>query len=285
MASNQDRLPEMVRPLFEKNYTLTAIKRPPRMELIFSCPDEMETDFIPEVDHHKFGGLTEGWFHRTPWPKIPNLSTYRHSLADLVEENPQACIMEKLDGANLSLTSDGLIFSRRVLSLNNPSQRELRTKKFANVSLGMLEAPRNYVKALKDELDDILDRNTTVTVYGELMLPGTGGGREDKFGYQQRGYEPGQFVAFGLGIWCLGEEDAMDKLREKGFEHVTYMDYKEKPFRENHILVGMCEELQDLLYDFGFLVPQTCYLPLKEKGRRRRVISRPEQARQARHNS
>ena len=56
-------------------------------------------------------------------------------MVELINENPIALVSEKLDGSNLSISSNGIIASRRKILLVNPKIEELSKTKFAGIKI------------------------------------------------------------------------------------------------------------------------------------------------------
>ena len=129
-----------------------------------------------------------------PWPKIENVVEFE-SLKDALSEN--VIVSEKLDGSNLSVSSDSIVASRRVEIARKGEN--LQDINFGGQSLKNIEKVINGAEAIKRSLS-FLDKGAIVTVYGEFLISGTATSKSDKFNYIPRGYQPGHFYAFGLGI-------------------------------------------------------------------------------------
>ena len=190
---------------------------PPPMETTTSNQD-INLDTIPADGNHPDTALKIQDSHPRPWPKIESLLTM-DKLHEVMEED--AFVSEKLDGCNLSLSSSGLVCSRRQVLLNNPSHAELAKTKFSGLTLEKLWQSLVQTRDLCKHFGQLLKvapENLTVTVYGEMVQHGTASCKEDKFGYRKRNYIPGSFYAFGIGL-AVNKNEALDSqhLATKGF--------------------------------------------------------------------
>ncbi len=137
-----------------------------------------------------------------PWPTIPNLINCGNRLRQLLEEEEVAVVTEKIDGSNLCVHSTGIIATRRtVLGIPNDAE-ELSKLKFNGLSLEPLGQPLAAAKKIQTDFAEKAFPNLSphVVVYGEVVQKGTASSKEDKFGYGGRGFKPGHFYAFGLGV-------------------------------------------------------------------------------------
>lgn len=121
---------------------------------------------------------------------------------ELLTENPIALVSEKLDGSNLSVSSSGLISSRRKILLKNPGIEELSKAKFAGEPLSSLEPVLKAAKAMADVVFKPLFQffDLEITIFGEWLQTGTASSKEDKFAYAERGLEKAVMYGFGLGL-------------------------------------------------------------------------------------
>ena len=66
------------------------------------------------------------------WPQINSVYIAKNLMVDLLAENPIALVSEKLDGSNLSVSSNGVVASRRKIILTNAeANNQLNKTKFA----------------------------------------------------------------------------------------------------------------------------------------------------------
>ncbi len=159
-----------------------------------------------------------------PWPSIESVSSEK-KLPQLMDA--PADVSEKLDGSNISLSSRGLICSRRLVLFNRPGSRsELASRRFSGITLEGLWSPLMAMPGVESALRMKVfpDRDLVVTVYGELVQEGTATGKKDKFGYGARGFKVGHIYAFGLAVHLQqGDEDkdeverAKETLEKEGF--------------------------------------------------------------------
>ena len=123
--------------------------------------------------------LDEGKSPNTlPWPKI-NHFYVANSLLNHLNAGTKACVMEKLDGSNLLITSDGRLYSRRVLVMQQPTEKKLKHKKFSTLSMEQLWQPMLQCRKLKETVAAWFDVEVEVLVYGEFILEWTSAGKED----------------------------------------------------------------------------------------------------------
>merc|ERR1719219_273464 len=134
------------------------------------------------------------------WPEIESVYLATGTMIDLLKTDPISLVSEKLDGSNLSVSSSGVISSRRKIILVNPSNDELKNTKFAGEPLTSLQKIMKTCQILAENFQKNLRINFDVTIFGEWLQSGTASTKEDKFSYVDRGLKKGQLYAFGLGL-------------------------------------------------------------------------------------
>ena len=200
---------------------------------------------------------------RTPWPSTPVLSTSERCL-EFLDAGEKACVSEKLDGSCIALVSNGLVFSRRTLLLNNPTSEELRRKKFLKTSLDRLEGPLQSVRELAQELtfDWFEGKKVTAIVYGELITSTTAAGDMNRYRYKERGYRPGDFYVFGLGIQISEyPEIVIDKFKDELGLEMRFIRQKLDQSNDEYFITGMNVRLEFFLRIRNFSVAPTYDMP------------------------
>ena len=154
-----------------------------------------------------------------PWPKtIGFFSTNEHeAITKHVEENEKWYVSEKLDGCNVSLSTNGWIASRqKVIAKRNSNP---------TVFQGL---PLTFVQTLFDPLDKLYDHLNTLLfpighfeliLYGEFLPKGTATSKFDIYNYSERGYEQGLLYAFGIGLIFNSLNHDVDHKVKNLFKH------------------------------------------------------------------
>ena len=193
------------------------------------------------------------------WPKTQNFINVNNDVAELLDQNPYVFVSEKLDGSNLSISSSGVIASRRKILLRDASEENLKKTEFMHSTLISVINVVQAMKALKKEFLELLclpnSDNFDLTIYGEWILQGTSHGKEDIFKYNERNIKTGHFYGFGLRIslWnqCL-DGNAIWKiqniLRSKGFviQNSDILRKRKNETRKKDIVIFMNESLKQL---------------------------------------
>ena len=187
------------------------------------------------------------------WPEIQSVYLAKETMINLLKANPIALISEKLDGSNLSLSSKGVVASRRKVILVEPTPEQLDKTKFAGQSLSSIRPLLGNVKAMKQVLFKpwFPMLNFEVIVYGEWLQDGTASSKEDKFNYQKRSLQRGEFYGFGLGLHFENIHSDSD------LKNVVQILKKHKfsaKIHDDFIIVLLNGELKKLLEKFGILV-------------------------------
>ena len=135
-----------------------------------------------------------------PWPKTIGFfsSNQTELIKKHVEENEKWYVSEKLDGCNVSLSTNGWIASRNKIIAHRNSKPTMYQ--------GL---PLTYVQSLFDPLDNLYDHlqtlffpigNFELVLYGEFIPKGTATSKFDIYNYVERGYDQGLLYAFGIGL-------------------------------------------------------------------------------------
>lgn len=109
---------------------------------------------------------------RLQWPQIPGVLSVATTelIQDLLVRNPTVTVTEKLDGSNLSLSSEGWVASRRRIILENPTQAVLNKTKFCGVALSSLGEVLTKLKNLSEDVKVYFDgQDLEVLLYGEWI--------------------------------------------------------------------------------------------------------------------
>jgi len=169
-----------------------------------------------------------GQRHPHPWPKIIGFHTQgavdkvlRHMRDDRIWN-----VTEKLDGSNLTISTEGWIASRNLIKLNL----------FENVDFEL-------------------------TLYGELILNGAGNRRNDDYNYRIRDINPGDYYCFGIGL-ILPENVGLPSVFSKGIHTSSeegkqyfivpinpYLATEFTNFGIEHVNIIMSEKLSSILDD------------------------------------
>ena len=80
------------------------------------------------------------------WPQINSVYIAKNLMVDLLAQNPIALVSEKLDGSNLSVSSNGVVASRRKVILANAEVNQLNKTKFAGKLKNSVKLILNLVK-------------------------------------------------------------------------------------------------------------------------------------------
>ena len=152
------------------------------------------------------------------WPEIESVYISTQTMIEQLQANSVALVSEKLDGSNLSVSSEGKISTRRKIILTKPSSKKLKETKFAGESLATLEPVMTCVKNLAENWQQKIGAKFELTIFGEWIQCGTASSKEDKFSYEKRGLLRGHLYTFGLGlVFDKGLEKAKKYLNSKGF--------------------------------------------------------------------
>lgn len=134
------------------------------------------------------------------WPKTVGFFSSNQSelIKKHVEENEKWYVSEKLDGCNVSLSTNGWIASRNKIIAN----RESGPKMYQGLPLTEVQKMFDPLDNLYDHLITLLSpiSNFELVLYGEFIPKGTATSKFDIYNYVERGYEQGLLYAFGIGL-------------------------------------------------------------------------------------
>ena len=82
------------------------------------------------------------------WPEIPSVYLAKEAMIEHLSQDHIALVSEKIDGSNLSVSSAGVVASRRKVILTNPSGADLEKTKFAGESLRSLKPILGNLKSM-----------------------------------------------------------------------------------------------------------------------------------------
>lgn len=178
--------------------------------------------------------------HPYPWPKIKSVFSPSDKIdfMAMVEENPECCISEKLDGSNLCV-ADQWIASRRIVIARKSDN--LFNKTFNNMSLAWFQSFYAKFEKLRVWMQRQVGADAELLLFGEFILNGTASCKSDIYNYKRKCYKPGQFYVFGLGV-------AMDTKPESPLfaSHMALTNKNGKPY----YIVPLNLALEELLDEF-----------------------------------
>ena len=204
-----------------------------------------------------------GQRHPHPWPKIIGFHTQgavdkvlRHMRDDRIWN-----VTEKLDGSNLTISTEGWIASRNLII----GKRGTETLKFQGLSIekDRLETLFESACRLKEHFKLNLFENVDfeLTLYGELILNGAGNRRNDDYNYRIRDINPGDYYCFGIGL-ILPENVGLPSVFSKGIHTSSeegkqyfivpinpYLATEFTNFGIEHVNIIMSEKLSSILDD------------------------------------
>ena len=160
---------------------------------------------------------------------------------------------EKLDGSNFSVTSQGVIASRRKVVLVRPDADTLSSFNFIGASLAKLDGVVEKVEALKEKFEILSGGNGAVEeclVYGELVTK-TGGervGNEERYSYKQRGITVGDYAIFGVGLKLA---EGVDQKAVTAVLKGHNMQVFANSFQTRMMHISMNNHLKELLHSCG----------------------------------
>merc|ERR1711962_1330819 len=208
-------------------------------------------------------GVQPGAILQYQWPEIESVYLATDVMIDQLKKSHLALVSEKLDGSNLSVSSSGVIASRRKIIAVNPTLEELNKTKFAGEPLTSLDPLLRTCQTLtQTHFQNILKFELDVTIFGEWIQCGTATSKEDKFFYIKRGLEKGQLYAFGLGLTFEGQnlsKEALKKVRKQ----LGAKGFAPKIINDNFIVLVLNSDLKHLFDKHNVLsVPVLQTLPL-----------------------
>ena len=75
-----------------------------------------ERHILKPRSRHQSVQVEPGDDFKYQWPQINSVYIAKNLMVDLLTENPIALVSEKLDGSNLSVSSNGVVASRRKIA-------------------------------------------------------------------------------------------------------------------------------------------------------------------------
>ena len=156
--------------------------------------------------------------HPFGWPKTNGFHT-SSSLEEMVRHlkaNQVWNVTEKLDGANVCLSTQGWMASRNKIV----SKRDTPKTVFQGVHLKQVSALFAKLDTLKDLIQNNFFKGKALEVllYGELILHGTGMTKYDLYHYKERKLLPGEIYCFAIGL-VLPEGTDLPIVFANGFPH------------------------------------------------------------------
>lgn len=171
------------------------------------------------------------------WPKIQCLycadSAEFKLMSDLnrrFHDSLKFTVTEKLDGSCLAIGSTGFVASRRKLLIRgNATEDQLANTKFGGSNLSSLRSHLLFdVVSLRQciqRMSRLEEYRLEIIVYGEwINKSGTASSAKDKYAYRQREIMPGDFRAFGLGVY-LASENADPFATDRVWMHLSNYMY------------------------------------------------------------
>jgi hypothetical protein len=135
------------------------------------------------------------------WPKSKKVfgPDSTGELLKAIVENNRWSVTEKMDGAQMTVSSMGWISSSSHVIADKDSNLDTIWLK-GSMLKNMLKVVNN-VKSLKKKcFGDLDDATFQYLLFGKCVLHGTSTSCHDVYGYRSRGLEPGTFLADGMGI-------------------------------------------------------------------------------------
>jgi len=208
-------------------------------------------------------GIQPGAILKHQWPETESVYMATNVMIEQIKKNHLALVSEKLDGSNLSVSSSGVIASRRKIIAVNPTIKELEATKFAGESLISLDPLlKTCHNLIKTHFQNILKFDCDVSIFGEWLQSGTASSKEDNFFYSHRGLEKGQLYAFGIGLTFEGQnlsKEALKKVRKQ----LAAKGFAPKIVDDNFIILVLNSDLKRLFDKHSVLtVPILQTLPL-----------------------
>ena len=208
-------------------------------------------------------------FHPFPYPKTENiLDTHARDGGTLIKSNPKVLVSEKLDGCPITVATGRHVFSRYRLIMSAPSIRELRRTHYAGTSMRSLykhlenvdDIPRKLTESLEKPFKDIAWH---VFVYGEFLGDDAVGGgfATDFYQYVQRGYIPGEFVAYAMTLYPGEPGKEMNRRARAALDSIGMQPQRILPPSSSCKDVGfgfffpLSDPVHELLSSCGFKTP------------------------------
>ena len=147
--------------------------------------------------------LKIGADHPFPFPKIKGFLS-ENNLAETIEQlrdNKVWNLSEKLDGCNVSVSTNGWFASRNKI-VDDCRNKMITRRVWNNAPLRHVPTVYRHALQLKLVLARLFQRVATlhVMLYGELLLSGVSTSHFDVYNYARRNFEPGQIYVFAIGL-------------------------------------------------------------------------------------
>lgn len=173
--------------------------------------------------------IVKGSEFQHQWPSTPNVISESsvEDICDLLKENSIVSVTEKLDGCNVSISTQGYIASRRQIICEDIWKTDLNKLKLQGVSLSHLKQVWFKLKEAQEDVKTELELPSfELLLYGELILKGTATSIADRYLYKSRGIRLGRLYAFGLAFNFDQELTDQEKkiFKEKTIELVGNFD-------------------------------------------------------------
>jgi hypothetical protein len=194
------------------------------------------------------------------WPSIPNVVSIATTelIKNILIQNPEVDVSEKLDGTNICISSKGWVATRRKIIIEDfycDDQVQIRLN---NSSLNKLIDYREEIRMVKGKLQQLLlDYIIQQTlVYGEWVQHRTSSTQLDKYCYEERKFLDGGFYAFGLSIIFENDlnEHELVKIQDTLINEIGDRVI-EKP-KPNIIIYGLGHKLRQFFRDCGIVTAQ-----------------------------
>jgi hypothetical protein len=157
-------------------------------------------------------------------------------LPELLHQNPQVTVSEKLIGYTICLSSRGYVASKSkiIAYKGNLSEKTYKTQPLKSLS-PIFKKLAIIAKELQTLLNDV---NLQVLIYGKWLFA------SNNFSYQRRNLLLGQFYAFGMGI-VPGLNKDIDKFKlQNQFDwNVTFCNSGKKPYYLINLNLGLVQFL------------------------------------------
>jgi hypothetical protein len=207
--------------------------------------------------------ITKGSEFQHQWPSIPNVISESSitDICDLLEKDSIVSVTEKLDGCNVSISSQGYVATRRQIICEDISKTDLNKLKLQGVSLAHLKQILFKLKEAQEDIKTKLELSDfELLIYGELILKGTATSTVDCYSYKTRGIRTGRLHAFGLGFNFNQDLTECEKktFKEKASELVGRFDIETRSPSKFFIVPfnsRLCQFFQDRLFR---TVPYLC---------------------------
>ena len=205
--------------------------------------------FVAALANMSASLFTIGGDHPYRFPQIKGFlspSKIEETIQQL-NDNKVWNLSEKLDGCNVTVSSEGWFASRNkiVADCRNPTITE---RVWNKVSLKNVPLVFEQTLRLKEVLQSTMKKVELQTaLYCELVLPGTSTTHFDVYNYEARNIKTGSIYAFALGL-LLPKDVHLPFM----FDHALYMEHMSND-ANNYYIVPMNNYLSQLFKDLDIL--------------------------------